>query len=152
MEDYEYETKILMLTKAEALYLDDVCTVLTTPDRELGIPIGLRPVQGTALLAVPSKLLERIGMIILLTASENGISEAPLEVDETDLFLLREVANTNARFLDEPVGFNLKRKIYVALLEDVFKDSLQFAKLMNDLELNSTDSRNKARSNLEPNR
>ena len=72
MEDYEYETKILMLTKAEALYLDDVCTVLTTPDRELGIPIGLRPVQGTALLAVPSKLVERIGMVILLTASENG--------------------------------------------------------------------------------
>ena len=141
-----------MLTKAEALYLDDVFTIATFPDKEYGVPLGLRPIQGTALLAVPPELIERIGMVILLTTSEGGLTEAPLEVDETELYLMREVAHTNAKFLDEPVGYNLKQKIYFALLEDIFKVSLQFAKLMSDLEVNSTEAKNKAKSNLETNR
>lgn len=139
-----------MLTKAEALYLDDVFTILTAPDKELGIPLGLRPVGQSALLAVPASLIDKLGMVILLTTTENGVSEAPLEVDESDLYLIREVSNTNAKFLEEPVGFNLKRKVYYSLLEDYFKDSLQFAKLMQDLETTSSEARSQAQSNIEP--
>ena len=54
----------------------------------------------------------------------------------------------SGKFDDEPVGFNLKRKIYLALLEDSYKDSLQFAKLMVDMETDSTVARQKARENF----
>jgi len=146
----EVQIKVLMLTKAEALYLDDVFTVLTLPDKEFGVPLGMRPVGQSALLAVPPSLIDKIGMVVLLTTTENGVTEAPLEVDETELYFIREVANTQAKFLDESVGFNLKRKIYYALLEDDFKESLQFAKIMEDLETSSSDARKQAQTNLEP--
>jgi len=141
--------KTLMITKAEALYLDDVFTMLTFPEERISIS-GVRPITPSAMGVAPPDLIERIGMAVLLTTADNGITEAELEVDEGELYLLREVANTNVKFLDEMVGFNLKRKIYMALLEDSYKESLQFAKLMKDMEENSTVSRNKAKIKYNP--
>ena len=144
----EHKTKIIMLTKVEAFYLDDVFTLLTVPDREFGMPVGLRPTGQSALLAVPPDLIDRIGMVILLTTSEDGIEEAPLEVDDNDLYMIREVANTGLTISDEPVGLSLKKKVYSALLGGSFEDSLKFAKLMQDMEVDSSASRNKAQKNL----
>lgn len=144
----EHETKIIMLTKVEAFYLDDVFTLLTVPDREIGMPIGLRPTGQSALLAVPPDLIDRIGMVILLTTAEDGIDEAPLEVDDNDLYMIREVANTSLIISGEHVGLSLKKKVYSALLGGSFEDSLRFAKLMQDMEVDSIASRNKAQNNL----
>ena len=141
--------KTLMITKAEALYLDDVFTMLTFPEEKISIS-GVRPITPSAMGVAPPDLIERIGMAVLLTTADDGIAEAELMVDEGELYLLREVANTNVKFLDEMVGFNLKRKIYMALLEDSYKESLQFAKLMKDMEENSTVSRNKAKIKYNP--
>ena len=52
------------------------------------------------------------------------------------------------KFLEEAVGFNLKRKIYSALLEDDYADSLKFAKMMEDMETDSNASRDQAKKNL----
>ena len=141
--------KTLMITKAEALYLDDVFTMLTFPEEKISLS-GVRPITPSAMGVAPPDLIERIGMAVLLTTADDGIAEAELMVDEGELYLLREVANTNVKFLDEMVGFNLKRKIYMALLEDSYKESLQFAKLMKDMEENSTVSRNKAKIKYNP--
>tara|TARA_R110002020_G_scaffold22620_4_gene76266 strand:+ start:1218 stop:1682 length:465 start_codon:yes stop_codon:yes gene_type:complete len=146
------QTKILFLTKAEALYLDDAVTVLTIPDKDMPpymIPLmGMRPVAPSAMLAVPPDLVERIGMAVLLTTTKNGLTEAALEVGIEELYFLREAAQSTIKFLDEAVGYNLKRKIYMALLEDEYKDSLQFAKLMEDMETDSVTTRNKAKTNF----
>ena len=139
--------KTLIITKAEALYLDDVFTVLTFPEDKISIS-GVRPITPSAMGAAPPDLIERIGMAVLLTTADDGVTETELTVDDGELYLLREVANTNVKFLDEMVGFNLKRKIYMALLEDSYKESLQFAKLMKDMEVNSTDARNQAKTNF----
>ena len=151
MESETPPTKILFLTKAEALYLDDALTILTMPDKEMlpmAIPMmGMRHVAPSALLAVPPDLIDRIGMAVLLTTATNGVAEAPIEVDVQELYFLREAALSTSKFLDEPVGYNLKRKIYLAILEDNYKDSLQFAKLMKDMETDSTATRNKAMEN-----
>ena len=40
MESENPPTKILFLTKAEALYLDDALTVLTMPDRDM-LPMAI---------------------------------------------------------------------------------------------------------------
>ena len=136
--------KTLMITKAEALYLDDVFTMLTFPEEKISLS-GVRPITPSAMGVAPPDLIERIGMAVLLTTADDGIAEAELMVDEGELYLLREVSNTNVKFLDEMVGFNLKRKVYMALLEDSYKESLQWAKLTKDLEETSTVARNKAK-------
>jgi hypothetical protein len=84
----------------------------------------------------------------LLTTTENGLTEAALELEIQELYFLREAAQSTIKFLDEAVGYNLKRKIYMALLEDEYKDSLQFAKLMKDMETDSVTARNEAKTNF----
>lgn len=151
MESEAPHTKIIFLTRAEALYLDDALTMITLPDKDMpnvGIPMmGMRNVAPSAMLAVPPDLIDRIGMVVLLTTANNGVAEAALEVDIQELYFLREAAVSTVKFLDEPVGYTLKRKIYMAILEDDYKDSLQFAKLMRDMETDSETTRNKAKKN-----
>ena len=139
--------KIIFLTRAEALFLDDAVTVMTDREGMAGV-VGMRPVAPSAMMSVPPDLIERIGMVVLLTTSSSNIKEAPLEIDDQELYLLRECAQSSVKFDDELVGFNLKRKIYLALLEDDYKDSLQFAKLMEDMETDSSVSRQKAKENF----
>jgi len=141
------QMKIIFLTRAEALFLDDALTVMTDRETLMGI-VGMRPLGPSAMMSAPPDLIERIGMAILLTTSTNGIKEAALEVDDQELYLLRECAQSTIKFDDEPVGFNLKRKIYLALLEDNYKDSLQFAKLMVDMETDSGTTKQKAKENF----
>ena len=141
------QMKIIFLTRAEALFLDDALTVMTDRETLMGIQ-GMRPLGPSAMMSAPPDLIERIGMAILLTTSTNGIKEAALEVDDQELYLLRECAQSTIKFDDEPVGFNLKRKIYLALLEDNYKDSLQFAKLMVDMETDSGTTKQKAKENF----
>ena len=140
-------TKVIFLTKAEALFLDDAFTVLTDKEGMHGIS-GFRPQLPSAMLAAPPDLIERIGMAVLLTTSDDGVTEAAIEVDDSELYMLREAAQSNVKYLDENVGYNLKRKIYLVLLEDDYKDSLQFAKLMEDMAVDSTQARNKAKTNF----
>ena len=152
MESEAPRTKILFLTRAEALYLDDALTMITLPDKDMpnvAIPMmGMRNVAPSAMLAVPPDLIDRIGMAVLLTTAANGVPEAALEVDIQELYFLREAAVSTVKFLEEPVGYSLKRKIYMALLEDDYKDSLRFAKLMKDMETDSGITRNKVKENF----
>ena len=143
----EQNMKSIVLTRAEALFLDDTLTVMTDRETMSGIA-GIRPLGASAMMAAPPDLIDRIGMAVLLTTSTNAISEAVLVVDDQELYLLRECAQSSIKFDDEPVGFNLKRKIYLALLEDSYTDSLQFAKLMVDMETDPTVARQKARENF----
>jgi|TARA_R110000744_G_scaffold127116_1_gene233819 hypothetical protein len=143
----ELNMKSIVLTRAEALFLDDTLTVMTDRETMSGIA-GIRPLGASAMMAAPPDLIDRIGMAVLLTTSTNAISEAVLVVDDQELYLLRECAQSSIKFDDEPVGFNLKRKIYLALLEDSYTDSLQFAKLMVDMETDSTVARQQARENF----
>lgn len=152
MTSEKEETKILFLTKAEALFLDDALTILTMPDKDMpsvAIPLmGMRTVAPSAMLAVPPDLIDRIGMAVLLTTGKDALAEAPLELGIQELYFLREAAQSSVKFLDEQVGYNLKRKVYLALLEDEYKESLQFARLMKDMETNSEDTRNQAKINF----
>lgn len=141
------DMKIIFLTRGEALFLDDAITVMTDKESMLGV-MGMRPIAPSAMMSAPPDLIERIGMVVLLTTTSDQIKEAPLEVNDHELYLLRECAQSSIKFDNELVGFNLKRKIYLALLEDHYKDTLQFAKLMEDLETDSGTSKQKAKENF----
>lgn len=123
-DDYlpDIPDKTLLLTRNEALFIDDNLSMLV--EKDLGdASLGtVRPLAHTAGLPAPIELLEKIGLAILHTTdSKNYGREAEVAVSDTDLYMLREVAVSHARIGNEPVGYNLKRKIYTLLFSKSYE-------------------------------
>ena len=108
--------QIMLLTRNECLFIDDSLSMII--EREPGEErLGtVRPMAHTAGLPAPVDLLEKIGKAILFTTDpENTGQPAEVSVNETDLYMLREITHSYVKIGEEPVGFNLKRKIYTLL-------------------------------------
>ena len=108
--------KKLLLTRNEALYLDDSLTMMLDTSEGVQPFITMRPVMASMCIPAPVDLIEKIAVAVLFTLDpENEGQSATVELNESDLFCLREVTQSYARVGDELVGFNLKRKIYGVL-------------------------------------
>jgi|TARA_R110000824_G_scaffold250617_1_gene439366 hypothetical protein len=111
----------LSLTRNETLFIDDSLSMLIERDGDANLMnehkvSTVRPLTPTAGLPAPLELIEKVGMAVLYTTDpENEGKEAVLELDVTDLLMLREIAHSYVKVGEEPVGFNLKKKIYTAL-------------------------------------
>ncbi len=117
----ENQDKVLNLSRNEALFIDDNLSMLIEKDLGDDRLSTLRPLSHTAGLPAPIDLLEKIGVAILYTTdSANYGQEAEVIVSDTDLYMLREIAVSYAKVGDEPVGFQLKRKIYKLLFEQTY--------------------------------
>ena len=141
-EDYPSSaipTKFLSLTRNEALYLDDSLTMMLDTSEGIVSFATMRPMASTICVPAPVDLIEKIAMAVLATLdTENEGRESVIEVNEGDLYCLRELAQSYIRIGDEPVGYNLKRKIYSALygteytlgrqLEDVLDSFIPMSK------------------------
>ena len=114
-ELFDTPSRILTLTRNEALYLDDSLTMKLETNQG-DIFSTMRPLIATAQLPAPVDLIEKIANAVLYTLDiENRGQEAEILVNDGDLYCLRELAQSYIRIGDEPVGFNLKKKIYTAL-------------------------------------
>ena len=119
MEEGEVE---LTLTRNEALFIDDSLSMLIERGGEGNLMdehkvTTVRPLIPTAGLPAPLELIEKIGMAVLYTTDPtNGDKPATVTMSITDLLMLREVAHSYVKIGEEPVGFNLKVKIYTVLL------------------------------------
>ena len=114
-EELEPE-QTMYLTRNEALFIDDSLSMII--ERDMGEErLGtVRPMAHTAGLPAPVDLLEKIGHAILFTTDpENYGQPAPVQMTDTDLYMLREITHSYVKIGEEPVGFNLKRKIYTLL-------------------------------------
>ena len=113
------EEKVLELTKNEALYLSDSMTLLLEHTPEQGkIHVPARQLMPQAGVPVPIDLIQKIGLAVLVsTAPENEDQTSSMDVTIADLFLLRECCQSFIRINNEPVGYNLLRKIYFLILE-----------------------------------
>tara|TARA_Y100001951_G_C11064325_1_gene142570 strand:- start:17 stop:490 length:474 start_codon:yes stop_codon:yes gene_type:complete len=129
MLDLEESYKPFKLTRNEALYLDDTCTLMVDPHpmddhdrgRHGGQPIGMRPPVFSAGIMVPYDLLEKIGYAVLYTTDEaNDGEDVEIQVSISDLLLFREVAQSFVKIGEEQVGFNLKRKVAEALHKEFY--------------------------------
>ena len=130
MLDLDIESyKPFMLTRNEALYLDDTCTLMVDPHpmddhdrgRYGGQPIGMRPPVFSAGIMVPFDLLEKIRYAVLYTTDEvNNGEDVEIQVSISDLLLFREVAQSFVKIGEEQVGFNLKRKVAEALHQEFY--------------------------------
>ena len=112
----------LSITRKEALFIDDSLTMLM--ENEPGdLPLtSIRPLIHNASIPAPIDLIEKIGMAILyLTDDKNSGSEIIITVSDTDLYMLREISLSYIRVGTEPVGYNLKLKIYRLLLNSKYE-------------------------------
>ena len=116
-EDEVEPIKTLTLTKNELLYLDDSVTMLIEPDSNL--PLPFRPLVSQALISIPSCMMEKLGRGVF---NPQDKPTTQIELSISELYILREICLSYVKINGEAVGYNLKRKIYQALLSDEVKE------------------------------
>ena len=126
----------ILLTRNEALFIDDSLSMIIekeSGEERLGT---VRPLSFTAGLPAPIDLLEKLGKAILFTTDpENNGELASMPVTETDLYMLREITHSYVKIGDEPVGYNLKRKIYILLYGTEYSREKVAKKLIAQLDI-----------------
>lgn len=141
-DDYlpDIPDKTLLLTRNEALFIDDNLSMLVEKDLGDSSLGTVRPLSHTAGLPAPIELLEKIGLALLYTTDPKNVGEeAEVPVSDTDLYMLREVSVSYARVGNEPVGYNLKRKIYTLLFSKSYERNKVADSLLAQVDIPSTD-------------
>lgn len=111
---------ILDLTRKELCFIDDSVTLIRehVDIAELKDRTVQRVLAPMASTAASINFITKIG-IALLESVENEklgkIAIAPVEFDEEELLIIREVAHTGAIYDEERVGLNLKVKVHEGL-------------------------------------
>ena len=107
---------MLKLTPNEALFIDDNLTVMIDDSDGEIMFSAMRPLVASANVPAPLDLIEKIAVAVLFTMDDNNAGTlAEVNLNDGDLLSLRELCQSYVKIDDEPVGYNLKRKIYMAL-------------------------------------
>ena len=136
VKNFSEEEFYLDVTRNGAVYLDDCLTLMV--EREVSIDhknmlSTLRNVAPVAQLPVPIELVDKIAWAVLYTTEDEASSvTAKLKLDSSELYLLREIAQSYVKIGDEPVGYNLKRKIYYSLFEEEFNKEKNIDRLIEE--------------------
>ena len=137
----EEEETLIGLTRNEALFLDDSFTLMIEQEIEDLRIKAMRPVQMTAALAVPMELMEKVGKAVVYTTHPNNIDkEYEVAFDLSELLMIREIASSYIKIGEEPVGYNLKRKIYYSLFEEEFNREKSIDRLIAEAIPSSEDN------------
>ena len=141
--DHEH-LRTLTLTRNESLYIDDSLSLLIEKEAFGEQRIGTMRLQLlSAPLGAPIDLIEKITYAVLYTTDKaNQGRDANIEVTDEELFILREIAQSYIKIGDEPVGYNLKRKIYTLIHADYTSDA-EWEQVLRPF-----DSQNQRRTNI----
>ena len=139
------QTKTLSLSRNEALFLSDTFTLLIEHDREGGsLQLPARGIVPSAGMSVPIEMIQKIGMAVLMTTDpKNTMQLTEMDFTVSELFLMRECCQSFVRMNNEPVGYNLTRKIYRLLLEDTLQEKVFFDKLTKDFNISLEEEERK---------
>lgn len=111
----------MKLTKNELVYIDDKITFRDIWEGEkensLIIEETFRPLVGSALIGVPESFIYKISKA-LIECIDKKIEEVEIELNFYEIALLREIAISNVKIGDEPVGINLKIKIMREIIKN----------------------------------
>ena len=139
------EEEFIFLTRNEALFLDDSFTLMIEQEIEDQRIRPMRPIQMTAALAVPMELMEKVGKAVLYTThSDNLDKEYEVAFDLSELLMIREIASSYIKIGEEPVGYNLKRKVCAILYgEELAQDETNkiAAHLLKDVDIDLSPSK-----------
>tara|TARA_B100000470_G_scaffold158061_1_gene123602 strand:+ start:156 stop:596 length:441 start_codon:yes stop_codon:yes gene_type:complete len=108
------------LTKNELCFVDDSLTLYRELDDSDLSKYVHRVVAPSAGAAASAELLSKLGGALIESHEQQRAGKhpkAPVELTEPELWLLREISNSNAIYNKEPVGLNIKLKIHKALRE-----------------------------------
>ena len=125
----------LSLSKNEVLFIDDrLALLIVVPEDQPGTKVGtIQPLAAKPGVPGPYELIEKIALAVLFTTDpDNAGTEATVDFDESELYVIREIADSNARIGDEPVGYNLKRKIYEASFGATYRTNTIGFKLLSE--------------------
>lgn len=130
---------VLSISRNEALFLDDSITLMIERQEDDHKVYSMRPVQMTAGLAVPLDLMDKVGKAVVYTTNpDNQGKEYKVSLYISEVYMIREVAQSYIKIGDEPVGFNLKRKVcdllYAEDIEQENRDE-QVSKLLKDVDV-----------------
>ena len=108
------------LTKNELCFVDDSLTLHRELDDSDLSKYVHRVVAPSAGAAASAEVLSKLGGALIESHEQQRAgkhAKAPVELTEPELWLLREISNSNAIYNKEPVGLNIKLKIHKALRE-----------------------------------
>lgn len=105
-------THPIPFTINEILFIDDMLSMTFEPSAIM----TLRPLNPRRGISSPMEIIEKIAPAVLfITDTDNNAEEVHVSLSTSELWLIREIAQSNSIRGGETVGLNLKRKIYSAL-------------------------------------
>ena len=121
-ELFNTHEKVLKLTPNEALFIDDSLTMMIDAADGAMMFSAMRPLVASAQIPAPLDLIEKIAVAVLfIMDDDNAGLLAEVNLNDGDLLYIREICRSHVIIREEPVGYNLKRKIYMALYGTEYK-------------------------------
>ena len=116
------ETHPIWMTHNEVMFLDDSLTMMIEKDSMADAVTTMRGIAPSANLPAPVMLLDKIGVAVLQVTDPQNIEQGTtVYLGESEMYMLREICHSYCKIGKEPVGYNLKRKIYLALYNDSYE-------------------------------
>jgi len=117
----EVQLKSLTLTPLELLSIDDGLSLLVNKN-EFDGAVTLRPVYPSAGIGCSIDLIAKIGQCILKMAENLEVpTNQTLEINDVDIYVLRELVISQVVKLDKSIAFGLRLKLYNLLYSDFIK-------------------------------
>jgi len=133
--DLEEELHPIYMTRNEILFLDDSLTMMLERDGPQEAITTMRVMMPSAYLPAPVSLIDKLGMAVLrITDPDADEAGTVIHLNDTDIYMLREICHSYCKVGREHVGYNLKRKLYLALYADTYNRDKQVDKLLSTVE------------------
>lgn len=130
-DDWEEDNHAIWMTHNEIMFLDDSLTMMIERDSMQDSVTTMRAMQPSAQLPAPVTLLDKLGMAVLrITDSSNTDGGTTIQFNDSELYMLREICHSYCKVGNEHVGYNLKRKLYLALYNDTYERDKNVASLL----------------------
>jgi len=134
-EDLEEDLHPVYMTHNEVLFLDDSLTMMIEKEGMQDAVSTVRTLMPTAYLPAPVTLIDKMAMAVLrITDPENTDGGTVVHLNDTDVYMLREICHSYCKVGDEFVGYNLKRKLYIALYSEFYERDKEVDKLLSTME------------------
>ena len=116
------DTHPIWMTHNEVMFLDDSLTMMLEIDSMSDSVTTMRVMIPSAHLPAPVTLLDKIGIAVLqVTDPESTERGTTVELNDSEIYMLREICHSYCKVGKEPVGYNLKRKMYLSLYGETFE-------------------------------
>ena len=139
-DEVNESTHPVWMTHNEVIFIDDSLTMMIARDMEHEAVTSMRPLMPTAKLASPVDLLDKMGIAVLRVTDPECVDRGTtVHLNESEIYMLREICHSYCKVGDEYVGYNLKRKLYTVLYRDAYATDKTASKLLASVEMEAPE-------------